>query len=100
MVLLARIVQAPAHGYALLLQLEQLGSPLFAGIREGTLYPILYRLEDGGLITSQRDAPAAGGRIKKVYRATEAGHAALRQMRAFWADYKTCIDHLMEENNG
>ncbi|GAA1008210.1 PadR family transcriptional regulator [Acrocarpospora pleiomorpha] len=53
-------------------------------ISPGTLYPTLHRLEaDGLLISEQR---TVDGRVRRVYRATEAGHAALAEDRAALAE--------------
>jgi DNA-binding PadR family transcriptional regulator len=48
-------------------------------ISPGTLYPTLHRLEAEGLLTSQQRT--VQGRIRRVYRATEAGRAALAEDR-------------------
>lgn len=95
MVLLALVARRRSYGYELIQQLGRLGAPLFAGTREGTLYPVLYRLEDAGLVSGELDAPP-GGRAKKYYRITAAGRAALERRKSFWQDYKTCIDAILE----
>lgn len=97
MVLLARIAQGKTYGYELIGALDSEGGPLFSHTKEGTLYPVLYRLEDDGLVRSEL-SPGEGGRKKKYYTVTEAGLRQLAAMRAFWARYKACVDHLMEEN--
>lgn len=97
MVLLSIISRGRAYGYEIILRLNDSGAPLFQGTREGTLYPVLYRLEDAGLVTSELSASETGGRVKKYYRITDAGLRALEDMKAFWRSYKICIDQLMEE---
>jgi DNA-binding PadR family transcriptional regulator len=44
-------------------------------ISPGTLYPTLHRLEAEGLLVSEQQV--VDGRTRRVYRATEAGRAAL-----------------------
>jgi DNA-binding PadR family transcriptional regulator len=44
-------------------------------ISPGTLYPTLHRLEADGLLVSEQQV--VDGRARRVYRATEAGRAAL-----------------------
>lgn len=44
-------------------------------ISPGTLYPTLHRLESEGLLVSEQHV--VDGRTRRVYRATEAGRAAL-----------------------
>lgn len=100
MVVLHLICEKPAHGYELILRLR--GSPggLLA-VKEGTLYPILYRLEDDGLIASSWQPPAtqpgSAGRAmpKKTYSATEAGRAALGRQMQSWAALTACVGSLM-----
>ncbi|MDT0310432.1 PadR family transcriptional regulator [Streptomyces sp. DSM 44917] len=48
-------------------------------ISPGTLYPTLHRLESDGLLVSEQRV--VGGRTRRVYRATEAGRAALAEDR-------------------
>lgn len=57
---------------------EELGRHGYA-ISPGTLYPTLHRLEADGLLASRREV--VGGRARRVYRATEAGRAALAEDR-------------------
>ncbi|MFI6450584.1 PadR family transcriptional regulator [Streptosporangium amethystogenes] len=53
-------------------------------ISPGTLYPTLHRLEADGLLTSEQRT--VEGRARRVYRATQAGRAALAQDRAALAE--------------
>ena len=55
LLVLQTICRGPTYGYELISQLSSRSGGLFT-LREGTLYPILYRLEDDGLIegTGQR----------------------------------------------
>ena len=47
-----------------------------------TVFVTLTRLEDQGLLRSEKgDAPARGGRAPRIFTVTEAGWAALRQTR-------------------
>ena len=58
------------HGYQIALDIETDSNGLFR-FRHGTLYPILHRLEEDGLIKGSWSA--GGGRRRKVYRLTGAG---------------------------
>jgi DNA-binding PadR family transcriptional regulator len=49
-------------------------------ISPGTLYPTLHRLESEGLLESEQQV--VDGRTRRVYRATDAGRAALAEDRA------------------
>jgi DNA-binding PadR family transcriptional regulator len=48
-------------------------------ISPGTLYPTLHRLEADGLLVSRQEV--VEGRTRRVYRATDAGRAALAEDR-------------------
>lgn len=45
----------------------------------GTLYPLLHRLEQDGLLTSESEVVA--GKVRKYYIATSKGHQALAALR-------------------
>ncbi len=49
-------------------------------ISAGTLYPLLHRMEEAGLLTSRTDV--RDGRRLRLYRATRRGRDALRKCRA------------------
>lgn len=68
---LSLLAERPAHGYALVEQLRALG---FDRTQGGTLYPLLKRFEDAGLVTHEWLHDEAGpGR--KQFSLTEAGRA-------------------------
>ena len=59
------------HGYGLMKQ---------TGLQSGTLYPVLLRLSDQGLLEAQwREAEAPGKPPRHVYRLTSAGLAFARE---------------------
>ena len=59
----------------------------------GTLYPLLHRLEDDGLIRSSWDGST--GRDRKWYDLTAAGKKRLSAQAQEWADYAECIRQLL-----
>src|SRR3954463_14359145 len=71
---LASLEKGEAHGFEILRRLTEAGSGALR-LKEGSLYPALYRLEKAGLITSaweDESAPRRGPR-KRVYRLTKQG---------------------------
>ena len=70
MLVLEIICQKPTYGYELMASLKTRSSDLFT-LKEGTLYPILYRLEDDGMITATWSQGAGKTTPKKMYTATE-----------------------------
>ena len=59
----------------------------------GTLYPLLHKLEDEGLIRSAWDDST--GRQRKWYDLTASGRKRLSVQAQEWADYAACIRQLL-----
>lgn len=59
----------------------------------GTLYPLLHRLEDDGLVRATWDDST--GRQRKWYELTAAGRKRLSVQAQEWADYAACIKQLL-----
>jgi len=95
MLVLQLICQKPTYGYELLTILKDRSSGRFA-LKEGTLYPILYRLEDEGLI--QAKWSQGEGRIapKKMYEAIAAGVEENRRRQAVWQDFTQTVTGFLE----
>ena len=68
--------QGPVYGLWLIDELARHGYKLSAG----SLYPILHRLEEDGLLAGEKQIVA--GKARKCYRLTPAGREALHQARA------------------
>src|SRR5436190_22398116 len=73
------------HGYDLskLIETRSKGAVRFC---VASLYPLLYRLEDRGLIQG-RWVEKAGQRRRRFYRVTAAGRKALAERRAGWDSF-------------
>jgi PadR family transcriptional regulator PadR len=84
--ILAALRRSPAHGYELLQRLHQRSRGLFE-LGEGTLYPLLYKLETKGWIAGKWET-AAGERRKRVYRITPRG---IRQLSDRTAEFKALV---------
>ena len=74
--MLAVIRQAPAYGYEIAQKLAAYG---FGQIAEGTIYPLLLRLERYGAVRPEL-RPSALGPSRKYYALTEAGERALKSL--------------------
>ena len=86
-------LREPQYGYALLDQLNA------AGIRveANTLYPLLRRLEQQGLLESSWNTEEA--RPRKYYRASEAGYRAVSQLLSAWRDVTASLFALTREES-
>ena len=93
MVLLCIIGCGETYGYEILCRLN--GTGVLSGAKEGTVYPILYRLEEAGLLGC-RLAPDPNARAKKYYSLTEKGRAALAQLLSFWQEYSRCVNDFID----
>ncbi len=74
------IAAGPTYGYAIATALAEAG---FGVVKGGTLYPLLARLEEGGLVEVEWRA-GDGGPGRKFYTLTEAGHDEHRRRSAEW----------------
>lgn len=91
MLVLKLVCAGPTYGYELLSRLKEDSGGRFA-LKEGTLYPILYRLEDDGFIASQWSPCEGRAAPKKMYAATEAGvQENLRRMRV-WQEFAETVN--------
>jgi DNA-binding PadR family transcriptional regulator len=82
-------LSAPQYGYSLRQALAAKGMP----IEEGTLYPLLRRLEGQGLLQSEwriEDGPP-----RRYYRLSDAGEAALRRLAGEWRDLISTMNGLL-----
>lgn len=91
MVLLALIGRKETYGYEIITELNNCAS-ILGYAKEGTIYPILYRLQEAKLIQHRLVPAAANGGSKKYYSLTEAGKTALEEMIAFWTKYADCVN--------
>lgn len=94
-IVLKMISKAPTYGYQLLNEMDRQSSGLFK-IKEGTLYPILYRLEDDGMIKSEWIIPKDREVSKKYYTITPKGVDNLKELIALWGTFETTVTHMLE----
>lgn len=95
MLVLQLLARQPSHGYGLILALREESGGLL-DLKEGTLYPILYRLEDEGCIASAWAAPRESAvreraTPRKIYTITEAGRQALAAEQTVWQEFSACV---------
>ena len=60
---------------------------------EGTLYPLLTRLKNSGLLSYQW-IESTQGPPRKYYRLTEAGEAFLKELELSWQELNNTINHI------
>ena len=94
MLILRVVALRPIHGYAIVQRIQQLSGDALQ-IRQGSLYPALYRLEKQGWLASDWKT-TEGGRDAKFYRLTRAGHRQLDAEKAGWARLCQAISLVLE----
>lgn len=90
MLVLQRICQKETYGYELITELKEKSHSLFT-LKEGTLYPILYRLEDDGMIQSGWSHSTGRSAPKKIYTATDAGIRENQRRWQIWKEFSATV---------
>ncbi len=96
MIVLKLLANEAKYGYQIIQEMREKGGEIFS-LKDGTLYPILYRLEDDGLVKA-RWSEAEGKQVaRKYYEITGAGRQALEEIEAVWERISTGISKIMED---
>lgn len=96
MLVLKLICLEATYGYELLSRLKD-GSEGMFSLKEGTLYPILYRLEDEGMIASSWTAGEGRTAPKKIYTATDTGREENLRRQIYWKEFTLAVDAMLWE---
>jgi PadR family transcriptional regulator PadR len=94
MVLKTLDVLGPLHGYGIARRIEQISGDLLA-VNQGTLYPVLLKLEQEGAVASEWGA-SENNRRARFYRLTRAGHKQLRAETQGWEQTAAIIARFFE----
>ena len=79
---MAILESGPSYGYAIVKELNKRAEGILQ-LGEGTIYPVLHRMEDKKLIAAKWRL-AENGRQRKYYRLTPKGHRGLAASREQW----------------
>ena len=93
---LAALEREPAHGWDICRRLEH-SSGAVLKVKEGSVYPALYRLERERLIAGRWEENEAGrrGPRRRIYRLTPRGRRRLAEARGQWRDFVTVMGALL-----
>ncbi|QKW08735.1 PadR family transcriptional regulator [Streptomyces sp. NA04227] len=98
--LLSLIDERPRYGFEFVEALAESGLDL---VSEGSIYPLLSRMERAELISSFRAPSQSGGAPRKYYRLTDAGRAELTSGRTVWRAFSGQVSEVLtarsEEQN-
>ena len=86
-------VLGPLHGYGIARRIEQISGDLLA-VNQGTLYPLLLKLEQEGAVVSAWGA-SENNRKARFYRLTSVGRRQLRAETRSWEQTAALIDRFV-----
>lgn len=90
---LSIISEGETYGYEILARLEENG---FENLLEGTLYPVLTRLEKKGSIVCRKEKSPFGP-IRKYYSITESGKAELWEFKQSYRKITASANQILNE---
>ena len=94
-IVLALLSRRPAYGYELTAWLREQG---FVDIAEGTVYALLVRIEQRGLVDVEK-VPSEKGPPRKVYSMNPQGEDYLAEFWRTWGFLAERLAHLRDERN-
>jgi DNA-binding PadR family transcriptional regulator len=94
--ILSTLERSEAHGLEILQRLENAGCGLLR-LKEGSLYPALYRLEAAGEVKAAWESEPHGrrGARRRIYRLTAKGQRKLDEGRAEWQQFVHVIGGIL-----
>ena len=92
-IILAFLATRPAYGYEITAWLREQG---FADIAEGTVYALLVRIEQRGLVDVEK-VPSVKGPPRKVYSLNAKGRSDLEE---FWRTWSFLSERLAQLHQG
>lgn len=96
MLVLKLLESEPRYGYQIIQELKDKSGDVYS-LKDGTLYPILYRLEDDGLVVS-RWSEAVGKQVpRKYYEITQVGRSELKSIEQTWQSIVSGISQVLSE---
>ena len=95
LVVLQLLAPGEAYGYEIASKLSERTQGALE-VTDGTLYPVLYRLERDGFVDVRWDTPKRGV-PRKYYRLTDTGRRELQQLVRDWTTFAGAMSRLIQE---
>lgn len=95
MLVLKLLEKEPKYGYQIIQELKEESEGIFL-LKDGTLYPILYRLEDDQMVLSKWSEPTGKQVSRKYYEITEKGLFNLSEISNTWKHMSNGIAKIMK----
>ncbi|MGH3651945.1 PadR family transcriptional regulator [Glutamicibacter sp.] len=86
-IVLAFLAERPAYGYEITTELRERG---FTDLAEGTIYALLVRIEQKGLVSVEK-VPSEKGPPRKVFTLNPSGK---QQLDEFWATWNLLVSRI------
>lgn len=96
MLIMKLLQKEEKYGYQLIQELKQRSEGSIT-LKEGTLYPALYRLKEEGWIQSRWSAANDKEVSKKYYRLTPEGKQALEEIFSIWKEFSCTVERIMQD---
>lgn len=90
---LAAIKDEDSYGYQIIKDMKS-----YVEISESTLYPILRRLEAGGMLTVR--SAEHSGRLRKYYHITDQGRRRIEDFKGEWKEIISIYQFITREEEG
>ncbi len=86
-----------SYGYELIRAISQESEGIF-DFEEGTLYPLLYRLEQKGFVESDIQT-APSGKKRRYYRLTQKGRTSLKERKKEMSFFFKGLEQVLQSHN-
>ena len=93
LLLLSLLIEADRYGYEIIKELELRSDKTFQ-FKEGTLYPVLHKLENIGYVTSYMTKGDAG-KNRKYYEITNSGKKQLEEEKKKWDAFSQSVNSVI-----
>jgi PadR family transcriptional regulator PadR len=93
LIVLHLLAPGEAYGYEIVAKLTAQTNGALE-VTDGTLYPVLYRLERAGSVAVRWETPARGV-PRKYYQLTDSGREELERLRKEWTTFATAMANLL-----
>ncbi|HKE21787.1 MAG TPA: PadR family transcriptional regulator [Bryobacteraceae bacterium] len=87
--------RGPLHGYGITSHIEKISDDVLR-VEEGSLYPALHRMEEGGWIKAKW-VTTENNRRARVYEITAAGRKQLEAEEGRWRAVTAAVDQVLQQ---
>ncbi len=95
-ILLSLLLNEDLYGYDISKRIRDVSGKTFE-IKEGTMYVVLKRLENNGLVNSYWDDTLSGGGRRRYHHITDKGKEYLQNTKMEWQFFKSIVDKFLGE---